>query len=204
MPGGPFPTLALARAIVLTELPPEIYLRWLLMTEPIPALEHPDGIYLNAAVGWIELGNHREAREELSRLRPEVNQHPMVLDVGWQVHAHFEEWQQALECAKALCTRLPRDANSWTKQAVSLYRLGCPEASFELLRPRVARFPKSFVLHYDLACYACQLGKLEEARQWLRTAFKLGGESNPPRDVLSLALSDPDLTLLWEEIRNWP
>ncbi len=173
------------------------------MTESIPPLEHPDGIYLNAAVGWIELGNHREAREELARLRPEVIHHPMVLDVGWQVHAHFQEWQEALECAKTLCACLPKDANSWTKQAVSLYRLGRPGDSFELLRPRVDRFPRSFVLHYDLACYACQLSKLDEARDWLRTAFKLGAESRPLRDVRALALSDPDLTLLWDEIRGW-
>jgi len=173
------------------------------MTESIPALEHPDGIYLNAAVGWIELGNHREAREELSRLRPEAVLHPMVLDVGWQVHAHFEEWQEALSCAKTLCDCLPKDANSWTKQAVSLYRLGRPEDSFALLRPRVVRFPNSFILHYDLACYACQLNKLTEAQEWLKTAFKLGAQLRPARNVRSLALSDPDLTVLWDEIRTW-
>ena len=47
---------------------------------------------------------------------------------------------------------------------------------------------------YNLACYECQLGRLEQAKHRLEKAFKLGeGEG-----MRLAALDDPDLQPLWK------
>ena len=40
--------------------------------------------------------------------------------------------------------------------------------------------------------------KLDEARQWLRQALKIGGK----KAIKGMALADEDLQPLWEEIRQ--
>ena len=53
-------------------------------------------------------------------------------------------------------------------------------------------------MRYNLACYECQLGRLDQARAWLRKAFDLGD----PAEMQAQALRDPDLQPLWPEIRS--
>lgn len=43
---------------------------------------------------------------------------------------------------------------------------------------------------------SCQLGRLSEARMWLKKALDLAGKS----DLRERALEDPDLETLWLEI----
>jgi hypothetical protein len=47
-----------------------------------------------------------------------------------------------------------------------------------------------------LSCYACQLGNLQIALNWLEKAFAVGDASK----VKLMALADPDLRPLWERI----
>jgi hypothetical protein len=49
-----------------------------------------------------------------------------------------------------------------------------------------------------LSCYACQLQHLEEARTWLHRALKLSNKDK----MKEMALGDPDLQPLWDEIRE--
>ena len=49
-----------------------------------------------------------------------------------------------------------------------------------------------------MACYECQLGRLEQARDWLQKAFELGDA----RRMKLAALKDPDLEPLWKEIES--
>lgn len=51
-------------------------------------------------------------------------------------------------------------------------------------------------MRYNLACYECQLGRLEQAKSWLEKAFGVGD----PKKVKLMALEDPDLEPLWREI----
>ena len=59
------------------------------------------------------------------------------------------------------------------------------------------RFPDVPTIPYNLACYACQLGRLDDSRQLLKRAVKLGG-----RDYHRMALEDEDLQPLWTEIKR--
>jgi hypothetical protein len=51
-------------------------------------------------------------------------------------------------------------------------------------------------MRYNLACYESQLGRLEQAKNWLEKAFALGDA----RKLKLAALDDPDLQPLWKEI----
>ena len=60
----------------------------------------------------------------------------------------------------------------------------------------IERMPNVAILHYNLACYICQLGDLEKAKTTLHRAFKL----EPQFRVM--ALDDEDLKPLWETIEG--
>ena len=62
--------------------------------------------------------------------------------------------------------------------------------------PVLDKFPKEYIMRYNLACYAAQLGNLKEARDWLQKAIDLAGTN----EVKLMALNDPDLEPLWREI----
>jgi hypothetical protein len=60
------------------------------------------------------------------------------------------------------------------------------------------KFPAVSTIPYNLACYACQLGNLPEARQWLAKAIEI----SDAKDIKAMALSDPDLQPMWDEIKK--
>ena len=161
-------------------------------------LPPPNSHYLGSAIGWLELGNPAEALNELAQIESEYRDFPEVLEVKWQVFARSESWDKSLPVARAFCEIAPDFPQSWLHQAVSLYRLNRTQDAWNLLLPMAKKFPRSWIIAYDLACYACQLDHLEEGRNWLRKAFCLGD----PREIRPLALADPDLKLLWAEIQE--
>jgi Tfp pilus assembly protein PilF len=55
----------------------------------------------------------------------------------------------------------------------------------------VKRFPQEATIHFNLACYACKQGRLEEARGGLKTAIEL----EPAFKEASL--EDEDLKEIW-------
>jgi tetratricopeptide (TPR) repeat protein len=72
------------------------------------------------------------------------------------------------------------------------------EAAQRVLREARAIHPNVGMIAYNLACYACMLGDLEEARILLQIAFSL--------DPLlrKTALDDPDLEPLWIDLGKQP
>lgn len=162
-------------------------------------LPPPNCHFLEAAVGWLELGSPGEALTELNQIAAEFLDHPQVLEVKWQIFARTEKWDKSLPIAQAFCQVAPGLPQGWLHQAVSLYRLNRTEEAWKLLLPMAQKFPRSWIIPYDLSCYACQLNKLDEGRTWLKKAFKLGD----PKEVKLLALADPDLKVLWPEIESF-
>jgi tetratricopeptide (TPR) repeat protein len=162
------------------------------------ALEPPDSHYVSAAIGWLELGNWREAAAELEAVAPALCQHPAVLRVGYDIHAAAGHWDLASEIAFTLARNMPDEPGAWTKLAYATRRKpggGIPSAK-EILAAARRRFPGEVLIAYNLACYECQLGNLTEARVWLHEAFQLGN----PAQLKQLSLSDPDLAPLRQEI----
>ena len=159
-------------------------------------LEPPATLHLLAAQGWLELGNQVEADTELDNITARLRAHPDVLNVRWEIYAAAKKWPAALDIAAALIQLDPDDPLGWANRSYSLHELKkrAAEARDNLLR-MVDKFPASATMRYNLACYACQLGNLERAKQWLEKAFALGGA----RKMRLAALDDPDLEPLWKE-----
>ena len=163
-------------------------------------LEPPDRHYLNAAIGWLELGNTAEAKAELSSVSPTHQLHPDVLEVRWSICAKEENWPQALEIARALIQAAPQRHSGWINQAYALRRVpeGGVKNAWQALLPAFDKFPKESIISYNLSCYACQLGQLDAARVWLKRALVLGKD----QPIKQMALAEADLRPLWEEIKQ--
>jgi predicted Zn-dependent protease len=163
-------------------------------------LEPPDTHVLLAATGWLELGNAAEAEAELVQLSPEASQHPDVLELRWLVFAKQAKWGEGLQVAQKLMTVAPERPTGWLHRAYALRRLpnGSLQEAWKALLPAHRKFPRESLIPYNLSCYACQMGDLDEARQWLQLAVKCEGLDA----IKKLALADEDLVPLWDEIQR--
>ncbi len=162
-------------------------------------LEPPDIHHLSAAVGWLELGNPVEAGEELARISADNVDHPDVLEVRWAVCAAGKSWDAALSAAQLMVQKAPERASGWIHRAYALRRAssgGLPSA-WEALRPAFEKFPEESIIPYNLACYAAQMGRLDDAWDWLHKAATAA--KNIGR-IKQMALADADLKPLWDRI----
>ena len=162
----------------------------------IQPLAPPDSLHLQAAQGWLELGNHLEANEELEQITAECRAHPAVLEVRWQIYAKAKTWAGALDIAAALAQLVPEQPLGWLHRSYCLHELKRTEEARDNLLRVVDKFPEDPIMRYNLACYECQLGRMEQAKQWLEKAFTLGD----PKKIKLMALDDPDLEPLWRTI----
>ena len=165
-------------------------------------LEPPDLHHLRAASGWLLLGADVDAAEDLNRIDPQFHAHPDVLEVVWQIHARVKNWEACLEIALAIVEIDPDRPSGWISRAYSLRQVatGGLQAAFDSLLPVAEKFPAEPMIPFGLACYACQMGRLEEGRFWLRKAFSTAKSSGREKRLRSMALDQPELEPLLRKI----
>src|ERR1051325_7167403 len=141
-------------------------------------LDPVDVYRVRAAEGWLGLGLRAEAAAELEAIPPECQCHPDVLEARWLLHAHDRQWDAALNAARELVRAAPDRASGWLHQAYALRRAegGGLAPAWDALLPAAKKFPTEPIIRFNLACYACQLGNLDEARGWMKRAMKAGGK----------------------------
>jgi tetratricopeptide (TPR) repeat protein len=156
-------------------------------------LEHPDTLYLQAAQGWLELGNHIEADRELDEITPELRAHPNVLLLRCEIYSHAKQWESVVTIADTLVNIAPRILGGWIHRSFALHELKRTQEAYDKLLPAAELYPKEYLVRYNLACYTAQLGQIKKAEDWLKAAMALN-ES----EVKEIALDDPDLEPLWK------
>jgi len=163
-------------------------------------LEPPELHSLSAGIGWLELGNLAEAKAALGEIGPAYQNHPDVLELRWAICASEEKWSDALQIARTLLHHAPERSSGWLHQAYALRRVpeGTVKSAWTALLPAFDKFPREFIICYNLSCYACQMKQLDAARVWFKRALVLGGKDRVKR----MGLEDPDLKELWEEIKT--
>ena len=168
--------------------------------EKMEELEPPDSFYLSAAIGWLQLGNIAEAKLELAGLTPSAQNNPDVLEARWVICTEEERWEEALQIAQELLARAPDRSSGWLHQAYALRRVpeGSVKKAWDALLPAFDKFPSEPIISYNLSCYACQMQQMDAARVWLKRACVIGSKEK----ITRMALEDPDLKPLWEEIRG--
>lgn len=154
----------------------------------------PDRNYLDAAEGWLELGNLPEAEAELDRIGRHFRSLPQVLEVECRILAHAGRWPQCLRAAEQLTDAAPRRAAGWLFVAEALRGLELAEDAWETLANVADDFPDEPELHYRLACYASAIGACEEAAEALERVLTLSDQ----RQWKARAVAEPDLVALWQ------
>jgi len=152
-----------------------------------------DQRHLDAAHGWLGLGSHLDANEELENITPVFRIHPQVLRVRYEVCAVAKNWQGAADIAGEISRLQPHSPFGLIHCAFALHELKRTSEALSILLPIATRFPNESVIPYNLACYTCQLGDLISARAWLSKAYAIGEAA----ELKQLALDDPDLEPLW-------
>jgi tetratricopeptide (TPR) repeat protein len=161
------------------------------------SLEQADRVHLNAAEGWFGLDDLVSASDELEKITPAFRAHPAVLLMRCKIYQAAKKWGYVIEISQTLVEQLPKLAEAWIHRSYALHELNRTREAFDLLLPAAKKFPKLPVIPYNLACYACQLGKLEDAMKQIEQAIDLAGKKN---DIRLDALEDPDLEPLWLQI----
>ncbi|RME93605.1 MAG: tetratricopeptide repeat protein [Verrucomicrobia bacterium] len=161
-------------------------------------LTHADKLQLEAAEGWLLLGDARQALAELDQLRPEVQDHLAVLELRWNASAQLADWTGAYNTAQRILEHWPDEVFGWIHRAFALRRMpgGGLERARDALLPAADKFPEEFLVPYNLACYEAVLGRLDTAWQWLTKAMRLAGRDR----ILKLALADEDLVALRDRL----
>ena len=156
-------------------------------------LSPPDSHHLLAAQGWVELGNHAEANEELEQIAPPLHAHPDVLEVRWHICSHVNKWDACVDIAGAIIKLDPVRPDAWIHRSFALHELKRTQEAFDLLLSAADKFPEPWTIPYNLACYCAQLGRLDECESWFDKAMAIDEAS-----VRQAANDDPDLQPLWD------
>jgi len=161
-------------------------------------------MHLEAAAGWLLLGNPEEAWADFQRIGSDSRRHPDTLETEWSIQAARGKWEECATTAAILIEVAGDRVSGWINRAYATRRMN-PDGihkAWDLLLPAVSRFPNEPIVPYNLACYACQLERTEEALQWLERALEKVADKRGKQDLLELATRDEDLEPLQEKIRN--
>jgi tetratricopeptide (TPR) repeat protein len=155
-------------------------------------LEAPDLQHWRAAVGYVELGMFQEANDQLENIDPFNRAAPEVLAVRIAVYQGLKKWELMREVAKRLAEFQPNDIQWTVSLAYATRRADSIQGAKQILLNAESNFPKEAIINYNLACYCCQLGEIENAKNYLQKAFEIDSTWRLQ------ALDDEDLRPVWD------
>jgi tetratricopeptide (TPR) repeat protein len=167
------------------------------MSEGLP---HPDHFHVNAAQGWLGLGNPDEALVELDRIRAESQDHVGVLELRFMAEVQAKRFEQALAVAERQIVTHPDEAQGWINRGNVLFWLARYPEAHQSVTGILDQFPDQWTLRYNLACYCIKLERLDEAKEWYQAAAKTADSA----ELAALALNDPDMDELKDWVRSRP
>jgi len=156
---------------------------------PLPAI---DARHLEAAQGWLDLGNWQEANQELKKITPTLRAHSDILELHCKIFAAAKRWQECMIVAETLTEQQPNRPSGWLMLAAGEHGLGDTEAAYETLVGVSEQFAEQPEVPYQLALYAAMLGDWMECEDWLASALNVGGIEWKKK-----ALADPALKEFW-------
>lgn len=120
------------------------------------------------------------------------------MELQWQVHAKAKRWENAVETAQAITKKHPKAPFGWIHLAYALHELRRTQEAYDSLTAILDRFPNEWLMRYNMACYAVQLGNLDEGTTWLERARNAGDRN----EIEKLFATDPDLEPLRKPGKN--
>jgi len=135
-----------------------------------------------------------EADKELDKIDPFNRAAPEVLALRIAIYRGLEKWELMQEIAKRLAEFQPDDIQWTISLAYATRRANSIQAAKEVLLNAEPKFPKEPAIKYNLACYFCQTGNIQNARNYLKKAFELDPHCR------MAALEDEDFKPLWNSL----
>ena len=119
------------------------------------------------------------------------------------MYADASKWEVCLEIATTITRIDPQSPFGWIHKAHALHELKRTREAWDTLLPVADQFSRlavpPHVIPYNLARYACQLGRSEVAKAWLAWAFTVSGDAFA---LKLMALEEPDFRTLWAHIEG--
>jgi len=151
---------------------------------------------INAAIGYCELRMYDDARRELGQVSQGLQDSENVIALKLAIYQGEKQWEPMLSLAKKLVRIDPPNVQWRISWAYATRRAESIEAAKMILLDTVELHPTEPLVHYNLACYECQLGDLASAESYLKKAFELAPQYS------DLALEDEDLAPMRAMIRE--
>jgi len=148
---------------------------------------------LSHARGYLELGLLEKAKEELLLLPEDWQERTEVLGLRAVILQELREWLMLQPLAGDLARREPDNAGWWVIWAYATRRAESIQAAEAILRDAELRHPGEATIQFNLGCYACQQGRLAEAKARVGRAIEM------EKAFAASALTDPDLEPLRRE-----
>lgn len=152
----------------------------------------PPEKHLAYAAGYLALNLTGEARAELAALPPAALATPEAMTVRMEIAMADASWDEVVPIASALAAQDAKNERPWVAWAYALRELGQIEEARDILLTGARLISRpGVVVDYNLACYACLLGELDEARRLLAAVFARD------KSWRTAARADPDLAALY-------
>lgn len=148
--------------------------------------------HLSAAAGYLELGMYEDALDEMEKIPAEQREQAMVLMVHLEIFMAMKQYEGMAEVAEKLTKIFPSNPEYWVNLAYAQRRSQGMGVAEKTLVEALRLFPSDATIHFNLACYACQLGRNQEAKERLGKAIEI----DPSFKLM--ALDDEDLAPLWD------
>jgi tetratricopeptide (TPR) repeat protein len=152
--------------------------------------------HLQAAIGYLELGMVEDAANEIECLPQEHKNSSPVLGVRLEIYRTANQWSLMEVVARELWNRYSDDPVYWNDLAWAVRHAKSLESANGILLQAVEKFPEDALTHFNLGCYACQLGDVEQAKTRVGKAIELDAKFK------LLALDDADLEPLWDNMKQ--
>jgi tetratricopeptide (TPR) repeat protein len=133
-----------------------------------------------------------DADAELDKIDPFNRAAPEILALRVEIYWKLKKWELMREIAKRLNEFEPNEVHWIVSYAFATRRAVSIEVAKKILLSAVSRFPKEAVILFNLACYECQLGRLDVAKDYLKKVFEIDPSWR------RAALDDEDLRPLWD------
>ena len=146
-----------------------------------------------AATGYRELGMFDEAARAIEEVDAEDKGRKEVLAVRVDLYMATQNWNLVAEVAGHLVDIEPENAAWWINLAYATRRAENIDQAQTLLLQARKLHPDNAIIAFNLSCYACVTGNIEQAKTHLKHAMTL--DSN----IRGLALRDEDL----QTLRSW-
>lgn len=160
---------------------------------PMP-LSSEDQFHVTRAEGFLALGMAKEAETALGGVSLESACAPEVLVIRLSLFQKEGRWAAMQAAARRMVHLDPANSQWAISLAYATRRAESTEMARLILLEALDRFPEEPVVHYNLACYDCELDDLSSAREFLKAALRLSPE------MKSMAREDEDLQPLWKSL----